>query len=181
MSSLNALGARVAVPAALLAGAIGCGGSPAGPSDLAQELSLPMISTTCAPIGQGSSREYQTVFFVWGLSTRVLDGAARPLEAVLRTGEVARLSLDWEGCGFTANEAWVSRDPGVASVVVDPSFNGLVARLTAVAPGVTDVHVDFEGPDKKAHRTYPAYCPASQYVCVEPRTAFTRVRVVAPQ
>jgi hypothetical protein len=169
-----------ALVALSIAGSTGCGGSPTEPDDGAQGKSLAVITTTCAPIGSGSSREYSTVYFIWGLSNLVSDGSARPLEAVLRVGEEARLSLDFEGCGYGINEAWTSTSSAVASLTVDPSFNGGVAHLAALAPGVTEVFVDFEGPDGERHRTYPAYCPGSRYLCVEPRTPFSRVRVVAP-
>lgn len=163
-----------------LVGSVGCRSSPTGPDDGAQAESLAVITTTCAPIGSGASREYSTVYFIWGLSNLVPEGSARPLEAVLRVGEEARLSLDFEGCGYSINETWTSTGPAVASLTVDPSFNGVVAQLTALAPGETRVFVDFEGPDGKRHRTYPAYCPGSRYLCVEPRTPFSHVRVVAP-
>lgn len=179
MGQLRAYGPMVAPVAAVLAWTIGCGGGPTAPSDDRQVLSFPVVSTTCAPIGSGPSATYSTVYFVSGLSTKIPDGTARPLEAVLRVGEEARLHLEWDGCGYTLDEEWVSSNPAVASLG-EPSFSGLGNRLIALGPGETEIWVEFRAPDGKGYRTYPAYCPASQYVCGEPRTPFTRVRVIAP-
>jgi hypothetical protein len=176
---VRADGPMVASLAALLACLVNCGGGPASPSEAAPAIALPVVTTSCTPIGSGNTATYRTIFFVSGLSDKVADAAVRPLEAVLRVGEEVRLSLEWDGCAYTRNETWISSNPAVASFG-EPSFSGLGNTLAAQAPGEVDISVQFEGPDGKVYRTYPAYCPASQYACFDPRTPFTRVRVIVP-
>lgn len=160
------------VSALLLVGSIGCGRSPADPTK-EESLSFPVI----VPVGSTCGSNTSAIYYIWGLSNNVRDPQATPLATVVKVGETVRLSLDFEGCGSNSSEVWASTNPGVATVAQDSQFSA-VARLTGVMPGETRVFVDFEGPDRQRHRTYPAYCPGSIFVCVSPRTPIALVRVV---
>jgi hypothetical protein len=158
----------------LLTVSLGCGGSTTGPSDDDAALSFPIVVPVGSTCGSGTS----AVYFIWGLSNNVRDSNARPLESVVPVGQTLRLELNFDGCGGNNEEAWTSTSPAVAVLTPDARFSS-VTHFTAVSPGVTEIFADFKGPDGKVHRTYPAYCPGSIYICVSPRTPFTRVRVVA--
>jgi hypothetical protein len=123
------------------------------------------------PVGSTCGSGTSAVYFIWGLSNNVRDPNVRPLESVVPVGKTLRLGLEFEGCGGNREEAWTSTSPAVGTLAPDPRFSA-VNHFTAVAPGVTEIFVDFKGPDGKVHRTYPAYCPDSIYVCVRPRTPF---------
>jgi hypothetical protein len=155
---------------------VGCGGggSTTGPSNGDPALSFPTVVPVGSTCGSGAS----AVYFIWGLSNNVRDASAKPLESVVPVGQTLRLRLEFDGCGGGTDETWTSTSPAVGALTPDPLFSA-VTHFTAVAPGVTEIFVDFKGPDGKVHRTYPAYCPESVYVCVAPRTPFTRVRVLA--
>jgi hypothetical protein len=101
------------------------------------------------------------------------------MAAVLRLGETQRLTLDFNGCGGARAQTWTSTNPSVASVERIPLVLPSIVRLTATSVGETRVYVDFEGPDDKVHRTYPAYCPGSIYGCSSPQAVIQVVRVVA--
>lgn len=165
----------MAVPALFLVSSIGCGTSPTDPAKEEESPSFPVI----VPVGSSCGANRSATYYVWGLSNNVRDAQTVPLAAVVKVGETVRLSIDFEGCGSNTAEAWTSTDPAVATVVQDSQLSA-VARLTGLMPGDTRVFVDFQGPHRQRHRTYPAYCPTSIFVCLSPRTPIALVRVVSP-
>jgi Big-like domain-containing protein len=178
-SQLDRRRRRFVVPVAacslLTLAAVDCGTSPGRPTTEPeqQSLSFPVIVPVGSTCGSGTS----AIYYVWGLSNQVRDAHASPLAATVRVGETVRMSLDFEGCGSNRSEVWTSTNSSVAAVTQDGQLSA-VARLTGLVPGETRIFVEFEGPDRQRHRTYPAYCPSSVYVCVSPRTPIAVVRVV---
>jgi hypothetical protein len=141
------------ITAGILSALAGCGGNnPAGPS-LVED--FPRVTSNCPEVPTA-------VYMVVGLSSRVPDpSAAPPLEARMKVGETLKLSIQFVGCGFAVDQAWLTTNPNVGALEPvrfgdPPGYND--AFLHALGPGDVSVSVEFRGPDGRRHTTTTAYC-----------------------
>src|SRR5438128_699332 len=103
--------------ALLIAVSLGCGESPTGPTKgRPPALEFAVVTPVRSTCGPGAS----AVYFVAGLSGYVRDAASAPLEAVMRVGETAHLSLELDGCGGYRSEIWTSTNSSIAAVQEGP-------------------------------------------------------------
>ena len=96
----------------------------------------------------------------------------------MQVGETAELRVDFVGCGFAADQMYITTNPtvGVLEPIVSGSPPGVnAAVLRALTPGELSVSVEFRGPDGVRHRTTTAYCqseaehPGSGGGCSNPK------------
>jgi hypothetical protein len=128
-----------------------CGGRTPTAADTSDEWPV-RISGSGSTCGNDSA-----IYFISGLSSRVELSAAPPLEARVRVGETIKVQVNYQGCGFTADETWSTTGAMVATVEKEMQ-NGARADLRALSPGQVSLFVEFRAPDGRRHRTTTGYC-----------------------